>query len=359
MLMVGTMIGAGYASGQEIAAFFGFAPSIFVPVFCGVLFFVFSVVLLMVGKSMKTDSLTEVHTALFGKMNGVVDITMLFNGVIILAAMIAAMDNTITILTGFAFPYGILFALLCVYILRFNTGLLNANVIVVPFIIIFLAMTCFSSPLSLSLVYARGSLTSCFIYVFMNLLLSAGVLVRVNGLSTKQIIISSLISSTVIALLMALIAAVLPNAEGQSMPLVSIAGDGLIYYLFIISLIIAIFTTLLSALSPLRSWAGIMLGDNDLGALAALIVAGLTACIGFETVVGFFYPIIGIIGIVYIIFAVVYLIRKSSFFDKYFFNKSDRTVHKRGKHAKNDCACHHQIDFKDLPAVNNKIAESR
>lgn len=357
MLMVGTMIGAGYASGQEIAAFFGWAPGIFVPVFCGVLFFAFSVVLLMIGRRLKTDSLPEVHTALFGKAGGVVDIAMLFNAVIVLAAMMSGMDEAVFFLTGFRFPYGIAFGILSAVILRRSNGLLKANIVIVPLIIIFLTLTCVLAPLDFSFTVSFNMILSCFTYVSMNLLLSAGVLVRVNGLSKKQIIVSSLISSVIIAAIMVLISAALPGATSETMPLISVAKNGIVYYLFVISLIIAILTTLLSALSTLRSWTVVTFHNGDLGALGALVVAGVTALFGFEAVVGIFYPIIGVIGFVYIVFSVIFLVR-SSMLDKKLLDKRNDTVHKRRQNAKNNGGGHDKIDLKHLPAVNDKVSKS-
>ena len=149
MVCVGTMIGAGYASGQEIAAFFGWNPSLFVPLACGGLMFAFTAVLLLVGRRLDTDSISGAHAAMFGRARPAVDAIMLFNALIVLSAMIAGMDATGRDMFGAALPYGALTCLVGVLVLRRgNGGLLAANVAVVPFIIVVLTLTCLSAPLS-------------------------------------------------------------------------------------------------------------------------------------------------------------------------------------------------------------------
>lgn len=301
MVSVGTMIGAGYASGQEIAAFFGWSPSLFVPIFCGVLMFVFTTVLLLAGNRTGSSSLAQVNAKLFGRLKGVVDGIMLFNALIVLSAMMAGMDSTMADAFGFALPYGVFAAGLAVIVLRRgNGGLLAANVAVVPFILIIITVTCLSASLDVG-EFRFSALPSCFTYVSMNLLLSAGVLVQQKGMTTKQILISSAISSALIAFVMALICCALPAASSVELPMLSLArGSNAAYVFFTLCLAVSIFTTLLSALSTLRSWAAAQ-GDGTLGMLAAVIIASLVSGFGFKGVVNFFYPVIGVVGLLYML----------------------------------------------------------
>lgn len=300
MVSVGTMIGAGYASGQEIAAFFGWSPSLFVPVFCGALMFVFTAVLLLVGSKVGGKSLTEVNAAMFGRVKVAVDGMMLFNALIVLSAMMAGMDGAMADVTGVVLPFGVFAAGVAVVILRRgNGGLLAANVAVVPFILAVIVATCAASPLVLG-EFRLSSIPSCFTYVSMNLLLSAGVLVQQKGMTTKQILLSSAVSSLLIAGAMSLICCALPAASSSELPMLSLArGSNAAYLLFALCLAVSIFTTLLSALSTLRSWAAAH-GDGTLGMLASVILASLISGFGFKGVVDFFYPVIGVIGLLYL-----------------------------------------------------------
>ena len=71
-ICVGTMIGAGYASGQEVAAYFGTAPSFLVPVSCGIMMFILIAVLLGVAARTR-GSTKEVNRAVFGRASVVAD----------------------------------------------------------------------------------------------------------------------------------------------------------------------------------------------------------------------------------------------------------------------------------------------
>ena len=57
MLIVGTMIGAGFASGREIVTFFGEVPNAVVALIAGVLVFACSVLFLFVGRRVKKSDI--------------------------------------------------------------------------------------------------------------------------------------------------------------------------------------------------------------------------------------------------------------------------------------------------------------
>ena len=90
-ICVGTMIGAGYASGQEVAAYFGTAPSFLVPVSCGIMMFILIAVLLGVAARTR-GSTKEVNRAVFGRASVVADGAMTVNAVIVLSAMMAGAE---------------------------------------------------------------------------------------------------------------------------------------------------------------------------------------------------------------------------------------------------------------------------
>ena len=53
MLIIGTMIGAGFASGKEVVSFFGDVPNVFIALIAGGLVFACSVLFLFVGRRVK------------------------------------------------------------------------------------------------------------------------------------------------------------------------------------------------------------------------------------------------------------------------------------------------------------------
>ena len=349
MTCVGTMIGAGYASGQEITAFFGWAPSPLVPALCGLLTFVFTAVLLLVGNKLGFSSMSEVNKRLFGRIYFIMDFLMLVNAVVVLSAMIAGMDETAGALLGVAFPYGAVFCLVCILILRRgNAGLLSANTAVVPFLIVVMVYTCASSPLSVG-AFEPSALPSCLTYVSMNLLLSASVLARQSGMSTKQIFASSALSSLIIAGIMLLACLALPNSPSMEMPLLAIASrSDVLRVVYSLCLIIAIFTTMLSALSTL----GNRKGDGTLAMLVSSVFATLTSTAGFRSVVDSLYPVIGVIGLLYLTRATLFIAPFNELF-----GKRRKPVHTTGKHAESDRRRHYEIGAEYLTAVNDKVAQ--
>lgn len=96
MVSVGTMIGAGYASGQEIVAFFGGSPSLLVPAVCGLIMFALTACLLAVGARVGDDA----NAVMFGRLSFVVDAVMLLNALIVLSAMIAGMNELMADMTA-------------------------------------------------------------------------------------------------------------------------------------------------------------------------------------------------------------------------------------------------------------------
>lgn len=352
MVCVGTMIGAGYASGQEIAAFFGWNPSLFVPLACGGLMFAFTAVLLLVGRRLDTDSISGAHAAMFGRARPAVDAIMLFNALIVLSAMIAGMDATGRDMFGAALPYGALTCLVGVLVLRRgNGGLLAANVAVVPFIIVVLTLTCLSAPLDAG-AFRIGELPSCLTYVSMNLLLSAGVLVRQRGMSVRQIFAASGLSAALIAGVMSLICCALPAASSSELPMLSLArGSQLTYTLFALCLAVSIFTTLIGALSTLQSWAAAK-GDGTLGMLVSSVFATVISSFGFQRVVDYCYPVIGVIGLLYLLRAAVFLARAQ------FLGKRHKPVHAAGEHAQRHRRGHDEVGSEHLSAVDDEVSEA-
>lgn len=74
MLIVGTMIGAGFASGREVVSFFGAVPNMFIALIAGVLVFGCSVLFLFVGRRVKKSDIGEVNGAVFGKLRPFADV---------------------------------------------------------------------------------------------------------------------------------------------------------------------------------------------------------------------------------------------------------------------------------------------
>lgn len=354
MICVGTMIGAGYASGQEVVAYFGPHPSVAVPAVCGALMFVFTAVLLGIGSCTSGD-LADVNRTLFGRAGGAADVIMLANAVIVLSAMMAGTDSALEAMTGTELPYGVALCLAGIYVVRQGGGgLAKANTVLVPCIAVTLGAVCLNAGLDLTGAFSLTELPLGFAYVSMNLLLGAGVLVTRRGMTAGQVIAASGISAVTIAGLLTLICGALPFAPAGVMPLMELSsGSRVIYALYTLCLLCSIFTTMIGALSTVRDRFASK-GAGGEGMLAAALIGSLLSVFGFDKLVGRLYPLIGIIGGAYLIRCAAFLFTRIKFF-----RKRDRAVHERGESAQCDRCGHNEIGIENLTSVYDKISETR
>ncbi len=78
----------------------------------------------------------------------------------------------------------------------------------------------------------------------------------------------------------------------------------------------------------------------------SLAAAFALSRVGFNTLAGSFYPVLGSFGLMFSAFCI---------FHEEFFQKHHKKVHRGGKNAQNAGRAHHQVQLKHLPAVHDKI----
>lgn len=319
MLIVGTMIGAGFCSGREIVSFFGSGVSIIVAPACGLCIFGCCVLFLSLGSKIEAKSFDGVNRALLGKYHFAADTVLLINNLIVLSAMIAGFNSLTSSFISLPVTGAVAAVLCAVIAARGSAGMLDCNFALVPAIIATLAAVCISSVntglASASLgIFRVLTLPSCVVYVSMNMLLASTVLTTLGKLTKGQIIGGSLIASLAITVLLALIISAL-NCTGSydaEMPVLEIssgAGKWLSVALGIV-MAVSIFTTMLTAVGGLCGY----LSERRLGGKffnsALVIIAGVTVSfLGFSRVVSLFYPLVGVFGLFYIALCVAYLLR--------------------------------------------------
>lgn len=313
MLLIGTIIGAGFASGREILSFFGSDISIFVAPLCGLFIFFLSVMFLVIGKTIQTDSISVVNNKILGKLHVGADIFLLFNSLVVLSGMLAGMDSLFSMVLPIAPAYSIISGIICAFVVAKGLkGLLNSNLLIVPFIIIAIILICCIAIDSPKFLYPFRyfTLPAIIIYVSMNMMLACTVFTTIKELSYRQIFLSSAIAATIIAILMVLIILAL-NSTGQqgAMPIMQIAlnKNRPLFYISLVAVAISIFTTMMTAMSGLTTWLKSLIGDMKYSVMIVLLAGLILSNLGFENVVGFLYPVIGIVGTVYIVFCAIYL----------------------------------------------------
>ncbi|MCI8413544.1 MAG: hypothetical protein HFE47_05580 [Clostridia bacterium] len=319
MLIVGTMIGAGFCSGREIVSFFGSGISIAVAPLCGVCIFVVCVLFLSIGSAVREKSFDKVNSALLGKFHVIADVFLLVNNLIVLSAMIAGLNSLVR--PVIAFPVcGIIAAVVCAVIASKGAkGMLDCNFLIVPFIIVSIAAVCFSGLGSGELHTSLGNfrlrvIPIGIVYVSMNMMLASTVLTTLGELTRKQIVLGSLIAAGSITVLLLLLITAL-NCTGNyaaEMPILEISAGGgkWLYVLLCIVTGVSIFTTMLTAVGGLLGYMKNKVAGKVFNAALVIIAGSILSFLGFTRVVDLFYPLVGVFGLIYIVLCVRYVCRK-------------------------------------------------
>ncbi len=315
MLIIGTMIGAGFASGREVVGFFGTEPNMFIALITGVLVFGCSVLFLFVGRRANKSDMCEVNGAVFGKLRPLADIFILFNSMTVLGAMLAGTDSLaaefIDIRPFASIALGILCALI---VIKGLSGVIKANAVLVPIMIVFLFVC---SVMSIDFPFAAQSMPirpySVILYVAMNMILGGGVLTTVNRLSPREIILASAVASAVIAaLLMFMMGALQSTSAAHAdlpMLLIALKSGKVMYFLCLPVIAASIFTTMLAAFKSVYDYISGFIKYKYIAAGLVLCGGLAVGAFGFGSVVDKIYPVTGVLGLMYIAANGWYLIK--------------------------------------------------
>ena len=359
MLIVGTVIGAGFASGAEIVSFFGrVGISPFNALLCLPLIAGGCILFLSIGSRFKIRDVGALHKLTCGKIARVCDGFVLLNALIVPAGMLAAFDSVSKSLFGFpmlSIPLGILAA---VVVAKGIGGVIKVNTVVLPAVIAALIAVCAKSltPSLFECALFGVKPISAAVYTSMNLVLAAGALTSVHDLKPSETVASSLIATGIIGALMTFVILAL-NSSGKfysELPTLEMAKDihPILYYGMLVSMSVSVFTTLLTAMNCLTDYAQSITKGRVKAAFAVLTVGLLLSALGFERVVGALYPIIGGLGAAYVALHLIFAVRmrikakrdaKLSFGSNLLFDKRDSEIHKRGKHAENNRRRHNKV----------------
>lgn len=324
LLFVGSIVGAGFASGKEILTFFGgdiFTITASVIAAC-VFFYMSCMLFFNLGDKLQSDNLFAINKILLKKYSGIFNVFLAFCYITMVAAMLAGIDALASEAMGIGFlpvfsPIILIAGLALTR--RGIAGLLKINSYLVPLIVLFIFAVC-RHWLSFSQIggaEADGAffetLLHSFLYVGMNMLLTSALLIKSgsNITSFQKKVASGAGTGVVMALLIVILVTCLLNGhltEGADMPMVVLAVRISPVYSALTALIlsIAIFLTLISGLYPLENYLGDYIKNRN--ALQIIIgVAGfLLSRIGFSYIVTYIYPLQGLIGVAFIAFCAVY-----------------------------------------------------
>lgn len=306
-IAIGGVIGAGFASGREIYTFFGGKASatvIGITIFA--VMFVFTLSAMLFGNKRKISSMNGFAIGLLGKRSYIVNVAFLFCFYVVMSAMLSGTEELFSFV-GIKFP---LFSVITViitalFIVRGIKGLNEANLILTPFLIAFIIYITSTFHGETALIGKTDIWKTCYnglMYVAMNFCLSSEVLSECGSfLTKKQCVISSLITSFVIAIMVSLFINALSKGDFElvAIPLIKMTdGKGnALKIIAIMTLFFAILTTLLSSSFPVYSlWK-----ERTKGKIFPLLLTFLPPLflsrLGFIKILSAFYPIESYIGI--------------------------------------------------------------
>lgn len=331
-VIIGTIIGAGFASGQEISIFFsqyGYLGIIGMLISCsliGILVYkVFSIL-----QRENLNSYTELLERVTNKkilnkaISIIISLFLLISFYIMIAGMSAYFNQE------FGFPTwicSIIMSILCYITLQRNTkGIVTVNSILIPCIIIFILYLGFKN-LNFSMEYFHTKqqnnnyslnwLFSSILYISYNSIVLIPILVELKQyINTKSVAKKvGILCATILSILGICIFCLLLRNDAVyqlELPMIEVLKSlGLIYsYLYGIVIVIAIFTSAISAgygflkneVSKRKFTKGNIQKREQKYyqklLLGICIIAPIIANFGFSNLVNKLYPIFGILGLV-------------------------------------------------------------
>ena len=333
LIFFGTIVGAGFASGREIYVYFArFGISgLVITFFAGILFYFLGYVFLQLGKRCKVKNLSHFFKLIFGRFAPIVEIIVIFSYIIVLGAMFAGFDSLQHIVSkDLNYPIlAILSALFCVFVVLGGISKISKiNGFLLPILLLFMlaifvfslkncSLNCFKNLSVIDTYTVVYSLISGLIFVCSNMFLTGFVLMQVGFNSTRKTNkIASFITGLVIFLVsffacLTIIAN--PDSIQYDMPFVYLAF-GISDFFIILSVIIlwfAIFTTAVATMLTISWWLNGYINNNLLSTTITCVVSFLLSRVGFSIIIDTFYPITGLMDIIFVMCALFLYFKNS------------------------------------------------
>jgi len=315
---IGTVIGAGFATGREIIEFFtqyGVAGTAGVAV-SGFLFTWGGARLMVMARRIGAASYDELNRYLFGKMASpfvTLVMTMMIAGVT--AVMIAGAGAVFEEQLGWTRQTGVALTLvLALVIMLFDRkGLFGINVFVVPMMVLFSVLAFVKTMMAGELCrpgmvaadYSLKAVLSPFSYAAFNLAMAQAVLVPLAREATNERAVKrgALLGGTVLTILLLLNHTVLlsfPHKSGYDIPMAEVvhAFFAVLYWFYVLVIYGEIFTSIIGGLFGLerqvRVWVPLR------GKWLAMLLVALFAAVSpfrYGELLSFIYPLFGYISL--------------------------------------------------------------
>jgi uncharacterized membrane protein YkvI len=312
-LIIGSIIGAGFASGKEIDLYFvqygGI--SIILIILMPLIFYFIIFEFIKFAKRNNINTIAEFNSFIFGKKSKIINLLFFISYLIFSSLMIAGINslnkNDSTIIS-------LLSCVFCYFILNFkDLGIEKVNNFCVPVIIIFI-LNClknikFANNFNILFNFSFNNTLNCLIsyicFCFVNIIMAiGGIISSAKNYTLKEYKISCILSSIILSILTLIIYFIIYFSKdilvNSDMPLINLNFSFFSY----IVLYFSIFTTFLSCESALFSYKK----QDKYFNLFILLLSFLLSKFGFSNIINYGYKLIGLIAFVYflIIFIIIY-----------------------------------------------------
>lgn len=330
-LIFGTVVGAGFSSGNEVVVFFsrfGWWSYIFIAVACVLMFFA-CYYFLRRGRAVSE----------FIQNNKLLNFLVLGITIVFGASMFAGIKNLFGYFDDASY-YFLMVVLILVSLLitaRGLGGLEKANAFLTPILtILFFVVIVFAGKSQGTYkndMFAFAGVLYAPLYVALNCSLSVFVLSKAGEkLSKKQALFSSLFSALILFLFLILCNFVLrKNADSfvSEMPILFIVRNNkFIFILEYLVILVGCFTTLFSLLFTINNSLKKYIKNDLICIFSSIFLPFAVSVVGFSEIISFLYPICSIFGIFIILFAIFSL------------NKTDNIIHSKRKNTKHGRGSH-------------------
>lgn len=321
MAIVGTVIGAGFASGKEIAWFFSrFGVN---GIWTSVLIIPLFAIIFIFGLNIKNENLTQ-------KLGRFAPILFFLTNLIFSFAMLSASIFLLQDILYFLPKIVIVIIMLALQLLVLSKGIKGFSrvcSILVPFLVVFLLFSSFngiikgenSVLITYELIETFSSVWFCVIYVSANFLLGYTILGKLGtNLTKKHIKVISIISAVIIGFLISVLnLSILSNIYSMSlsMPIFGLLSSlsPVLVKMVEVFVLFAMLTTLFATDQALLE----IVNDSKIVSKWSVIKKSLAICLlvligaffNFSEIVENIYPVMGVVGL--IIFVIIIIPKKS------------------------------------------------
>lgn len=298
-VFIGTVIGAGFATGQEIILYFNNS-SPFIALLSGVTLGIFCSLFMYLGK------LSDNSVFLTGRRRVFLNAILFICAFITFTAMFSGSEVLITSIFNVAHIGIAVVMIAAVIAVKGLDSMKYLNAVCVPFIIILVAVI-FIKKSSYDFSGNYNPLNA-LAYAGMNIMLGGAVMTRLGKTATDKTIKTAGVASG--AMMSALIVMIQLTVKGTGgvMPLYAAAKYLGLPVLAGIIVLLAIFTTMVTALETAVKIFSPIVPDKRLAALTVCLMAyPVTIVMSFENIVNDFYPVVGLFGVASVVYVVVAL----------------------------------------------------